>query len=80
MSDSVTQIEWTLQSNNKNDKSQKRDDAFLILLDALPELSIGQSPDRRLKGKHYRAHTACIDQQVILSLRANILGFWGNPL
>jgi hypothetical protein len=30
------------EPNNKNDKSQKRDDAFLIWLDALPKLSIRQ--------------------------------------
>jgi hypothetical protein len=30
------------QPNNKNDKSQKRDDAFLIWSDALPQLSIRQ--------------------------------------
>jgi hypothetical protein len=34
--DLVTQIEGTLQSNRKNDKSQKRDDSFLIWLDILP--------------------------------------------
>jgi hypothetical protein len=28
--DPITQIEGTLQSNSKNDKSQKRDDALLI--------------------------------------------------
>jgi hypothetical protein len=51
MTDSVTQIEGTLQSNNKNDKSQKRDDTFLIWLDALPHLNIEQPLYRRPKGK-----------------------------
>jgi hypothetical protein len=51
MSDLVTQIEGTLPSNSKNDKSQKRDDAFLIWLDALPQLSIGQPPGQHQKGK-----------------------------
>jgi hypothetical protein len=30
--------------NSKNDKSQKRNDAFLIWSDASPQLSIGQAP------------------------------------
>jgi hypothetical protein len=30
--------------NNKNDKSQKSDNAFPIWLDASPQLSIGQVP------------------------------------
>jgi hypothetical protein len=47
MSDSVTQIEKTLQSNSKNDKSKKKDDMFLIWSDALPQLSIGQPPGQR---------------------------------
>jgi hypothetical protein len=62
MPNSVTQIEGTLQSNSKNDKSQKRDDAFLIWLDALPKLSIGQPPNRRQKGKHCQTHMTYIDQ------------------
>jgi hypothetical protein len=48
MSDSVTHIEGTLQSNN--DKSQKRDDVFLIWSDALPQLNNKQLPNQRQKG------------------------------
>jgi hypothetical protein len=62
MADSITQIKGTLQSISKNDKSQKRDDTFLIWSDALPQLSIGQPPDRRQKGKCCQTHAACIDQ------------------
>jgi hypothetical protein len=36
MSDLVTQTEGALQPNNKNDKSQKRDNTFLIWSDASP--------------------------------------------
>jgi hypothetical protein len=61
-SDLITQIEWTLQSNNKNDKSQKRYDAFLIWSDALPQLSIRQPPNRRQKVKRCQTHATCIDQ------------------
>jgi hypothetical protein len=61
MLDLVTHIEWTLQSNSKNDKSQKRDDTFLIWSDTLPQLSIGQPPDRRQKSKRCQMHMACID-------------------
>jgi hypothetical protein len=50
MSDSVTHIEGTLQSNNNNDKSQKRDDVFLIWSDALPQLNNKQLPNQRQKG------------------------------
>jgi hypothetical protein len=67
MLDLVTQIEGTLQSNNKNDKSQKRDGAFLIWSDPLPQLSIGQPPDWRQKGKRCQTHTTCIDQRIILA-------------
>jgi hypothetical protein len=67
MSDSVTQIEGTLQSNNKNDKSQKRDDTFHIWSDALPQLSIEHTPDRHQKGKHCQTHTGFINQQIILA-------------
>jgi hypothetical protein len=74
-SDSVTQIEETLQSNSKNDKSQKRDDAFMIWSDALPQLSIGQPPDRRQKGKRCQTHTTSIDQQIILSHVQILLDF-----
>jgi hypothetical protein len=35
-------IEEAHQPNSKNDKSQKRDDTFLIWLDALPQLSFWQ--------------------------------------
>jgi hypothetical protein len=50
---SVIQIEGTLQSISKNDKSKKRDDMFLIWLDALPQLSIGEPLDHHQKGKRY---------------------------
>jgi hypothetical protein len=65
--DSVTYIKGTLQFNNKNDKSQKRDDVLLIWSDALPQLSIGQPPDRHQKEKCCQTHTACIDQWIILA-------------
>jgi hypothetical protein len=64
--DSVTQIKETLQSNSKNDKSQKRDGVFQIWSDALPQLSIEQPPNRRQKGKRCQTHTTCINQQIIL--------------
>jgi hypothetical protein len=67
MPNSVTQIEETLQFNSKNDKSWKRDDVFLIWSDALPQLSIGQPPDRRQKSKRYQMHMTCIDQWIILA-------------
>jgi hypothetical protein len=35
-------IEGAHQIDSKNDKSQKRDDVFLIWLDALPQPSIRQ--------------------------------------
>jgi hypothetical protein len=35
-------IEGAHQPNSKNDKSKKKDEMFLIWLDALPHLSIGQ--------------------------------------
>jgi hypothetical protein len=73
--DSVTHIKWTLHSNNKNDKSQKRDDAFLIWSDALPQLSIGQPPDQRQKGKRCETHMACIDQRIILAYAQILLDF-----
>jgi hypothetical protein len=57
----VTQIEGTLKSNSKNDKSQKRDDASLIWSDALPQLSIGQPPDQCQKDKCCHIHTTCIN-------------------
>jgi hypothetical protein len=75
MSDSVIQIEWTLQSNNKNDKSQKRDDVLLSWSDALPQLSIGQPPDRRQKGKRCQTHTIYIDQRIILTYVQKLLDF-----
>jgi hypothetical protein len=62
MLDLVTQTEGAIQLNSKNDKSQKRDDAFLIWSDALPQLRIRQPPDRRQKGKRCQTHTTCIDQ------------------
>jgi hypothetical protein len=61
MPDLVAQTEGVIQPNNKNDKSQKRDDAFLIWSDASPQLSIGQPPDQRQKGKRCLMHTTCID-------------------
>jgi hypothetical protein len=75
MPDSVTQIEGTLQSISKNNKSQKRDDAFLIWSDALPQLSIGQPPDRRQKDKRCQTHMACINQQIILAYVQILLDF-----
>jgi hypothetical protein len=57
----VTQTEGAIQPNNKNDKSQKRDDMFLIWSDVLPQLSIMQLADRCQKGKRYQTHTTCID-------------------
>jgi hypothetical protein len=35
---------------------------FPIWSDASPQLSIGQPPDRRQKGKRYQTHTFYIDQ------------------
>jgi hypothetical protein len=67
MPDSVTHIEGTLQSISKNVKSQKIDDAFPIWSDASPQLSIGQPPDRRQKGKCCQMHTTYIDQRVIVA-------------
>jgi hypothetical protein len=57
----------TLQSISKNDKSQKRDDVFLIWSDVSLQLSIGHPFDRRQKGKHYQTHTACIDHWIMLA-------------
>jgi hypothetical protein len=62
MTDSVTQIKWALQSNNKNDKSRKSDNALLIWLDVLPYLSIGQPFNRHQKGKRCQTRTTYIDQ------------------
>jgi hypothetical protein len=73
--DSVTQIKETLQSNSKNDKSQKRDGVFQIWSDALPQLSIEQPLDRRQKGKRCQTHTTCIDQQIILAYVQILLDF-----
>jgi hypothetical protein len=73
--DSVTHITETLQSNNKNDKFEKRDDVFLIWSDALPQLSIGRPPDRHQKGKRYQTHMACIDQRIILACMQILLDF-----
>jgi hypothetical protein len=70
-------IEGAHQLSIKNYESQKRDDAFPIWLEALPYQMI---PDRHLKGERYQMHTACIDQRVILGLRANISGFRDNLL
>jgi hypothetical protein len=75
MPDVVTQIEGTLQSISKNDKSQKRDDAFLIWSDALPQLSIGQPLDRRQNVKRCQTHMACIDQRIILAYVQILLDF-----
>jgi hypothetical protein len=75
MPDLVTRIEGTLQFNSKNDKSQKRDDVFLISSDALPQLSIGQPPDRCQKGKRCQTHTTCINQQIILAYVQILLDF-----
>jgi hypothetical protein len=71
----VTQIEVTLQSISKNDKSQKRDDAFPIWSDALSQQSIEQPPDRRQKGKCYQTHTTSIDQRIILPYVQILLDF-----
>jgi hypothetical protein len=54
---------------------KKRDDAFLIWSDALTQLSIGQPPDWRQKGKRCQTHMTCIDQWIILAYMQILLDF-----
>jgi hypothetical protein len=44
ISSSSPSVEGAFESNSKNDKPLVRGGAFLIWLDASPQLSIGQSP------------------------------------
>jgi hypothetical protein len=48
---------------------------FLIWLDALAQLSIGQCLDGRQKGKRYQMHTTYIDQRIILAYVQILLDF-----
>jgi hypothetical protein len=63
------------RDRKKHTAAQKIDDAFLIWLDVLPQLSIGQPPGRHQEGKRCQTHTACIDERIILAYVQIILDF-----